>query len=159
MVKASIKRQQPTLKNPDRICVVCQRDYVAVSPLQKTCSLDCRKKLWDSNSKTFRGRNPHAMKEYNQNRLKKNPDAWKQKTQAERLEIIKLLGGKCIACGVSNTSWLHIDYVPTMKGTGFRHPRHKKWVIDNIKNFRILCANHHYELTITGKIQGTSITQ
>ena len=46
-----------------------------------------------------------------------------------------------------------------MIGTGFRHPRHKKWVLDNIKDFRLLCANHHYELTLSGKIKGTNIKQ
>ena len=29
----------------------------------------------------------------------------------------------------------------------------------SVEIFRILCANHHYELTLTGKIEGTDIVQ
>jgi hypothetical protein len=54
---------------------------------------------------------------------------------------------------------LHVDYIPTMRGSKFRHPRHLRWVMDHIQDFRILCANHHYELTLTGQIEGTDITQ
>lgn len=161
MLKEKKKRQLPVLKDPNRICVQCGKPYQAKAPLQKTCSHECRKKLWDANAKTFRGNNPDSMKVYNANRLKKNPDAWKEKTRKDRLEILQKLGGKCVVpgCSAGNSNWLHVDYIPTMQGTGYRHPRHKKWVMDHIKDFRILCANHHYELTITGKIEGTEIIQ
>lgn len=107
----------------------------------------------------FKEAHPDAMKGYNQTRKEKDPDVWKNKYRSERNEVIQKLGGKCLACNVSNPNWLHIDYIPTMIGTGYRHPRHKKWMLDNIKDFRLLCANHHYELTLTGKIEGSSITQ
>lgn len=155
----SFKREQPVLKDRDRICTVCKNDYKAISYLQKTCGKKCRKVLYGKNQKRFKLKNPNSMKKYNKNRLEKNPDVWKNKWKNGRLEILKLLGGKCIVCNVDNINWLHIDYIPTMRRTGYRHPRHKKWMIKNIKDFRILCANHHYELTITSKIKGTNITQ
>jgi hypothetical protein len=34
-----------------------------------------------------------------------------------------------------------------------------RFTLANLKLFRILCANHHYELTLTGKIVGTDIVQ
>ena len=159
LLKHKPKRMQPTIKDPNRICQVCNSNYIAKAPLQKTCCLECRKTLWENNSKTFRGRNPEACITYNKTRLEKDPEYWKRKTRSERIEIIDSLGGKCIVCGVTNTNWLHVDYIPTMKGTGLRHPRHKKWVLDNKDDFRILCANHHYELTITGQIENTDIKQ
>jgi len=41
----------------------------------------------------------------------------------------------------------------------YRHPRHLGFVMANLDAFRLLCANHHYELTLTGAIAGTDITQ
>ena len=153
------KKAQPTLKNPDRVCTICNKNYKAVAPLQKTCSEDCRniknKKLKESYGTKYTDR----KKKYAENRMKKNPNIWKDKYRRERLEVIKALGSKCKACGHSNVIHLHIDYIPTMIGTGQRHPRHKKWFMDNLKDLRLLCANHHYELTTTGAIEGTSIKQ
>ncbi len=159
MAKYKTKRTQPVLKNPDRICVICYSPYKAVAPLQKTCSRECRKKKNKTLQIKFKLRNPDKEKEYRENRVNKNPNIWKQKHKNERLEIIKRLGGKCAACGHGNPIHLHIDYIPTMIGTGYRHPRHKRWVLDHLEDFRLLCANHHYELTTTGEIQGTNITQ
>lgn len=155
------KREQPTIKNPDRICIICSKPYKAVAPKQKTCSLECRVKYYSSLTKNFHERNPDAMKQYNKNRVAKNPNVWKDKSKAERNEIISKLGGRCCVpkCATRNPLHFHIDYKPTMRGTGLRHPRHKRWVLDNIKKFRLICANHHYELTITGKIEGTKIVQ
>jgi predicted nucleic acid-binding Zn ribbon protein len=158
-LKHVAKRMQPTIKDPERKCVICGHDYYAVAPLQKTCSLPCRKILWEKNGHVFKERNPRKMQVYNATRLLKDPDTWSRKFKEERLVILQALGGKCIACDATNPNWLHVDYVPTMAGTGMRHPRHKKWVLDHISDFRILCANHHYELTITGKIEGTNIIQ
>lgn len=62
-------------------------------------------------------------------------------------------------CGVDNPFWLHVDYIPTSRGEQYRHPRHFKYVSEHLDDFRILCANHHYELTLTGRIEGTDITQ
>lgn len=41
-LKKEYKRAQPTLRNPNRICVICNEDYKAVAPLQKTCSNKCK---------------------------------------------------------------------------------------------------------------------
>jgi hypothetical protein len=102
---------------------------------------------------------PGAMKEYNKRRLAKNPGAYREKSRRDRTESIRLLGGKCCVCGVTNPNWLHVDYIPTNKNSPYRHPRHLRFVKDHLNEFRLLCANHHYELTLTGKIEGTEITQ
>lgn len=99
------------------------------------------------------------MTKYNKARLIKNPGAWRDKHRRERLEAIRLLGGKCVVCGAINPNWLHVDYVPTTNGKPYRHPRHLKYIREHLEDFRLLCANHHYELTLTGQIQGTEITQ
>lgn len=159
LLKNRSKREQPALKDPFRVCVVCKNDYKAVSPLQKTCSLECRRIHYAPMQTKFKEMHPDAMKEYNKNRLAKNPNVWKDKQRRERNGILEALGGRCIVCGASNKNWLHVDYIPTMRNSKYRHPRHFKWVMENLKDFRILCANHHYELTITGKIEGTDISQ
>lgn len=157
--KSEYKRAQPVLKNPNRVCIICENNYKAVAPLQKTCSETCRKTKNKAAQEKFKLRNPDKNKEYYKNRVKKNPNVWKEKNAKERLIIINALGGKCIVCGHNNKLHLHADYIPTMIGTGYRHPTHKRWVLDHIEDFRLLCANHHYELTITGKIEGTNIKQ
>lgn len=155
------KRSQPTIKDPNRICTICSETYCAVAPLQKTCSKECRRIKDNKHQQVFKENHPDAMKKYNENRVAKNPNVWKKKTSETRLEIVNKLGSQCCVenCEVTNPYHLHVDYIPTMIGTGFRHPRHKRWMLDNIKDFRLLCANHHYELTITGKIEGSIITQ
>ncbi|HEY0108283.1 MAG TPA: hypothetical protein VGB67_01580 [Fibrella sp.] len=153
------KPQLPTITNPDRVCVICSKEYKAVSPLQKTCSKDCRDINNAPRHQRFKEKHPEAMKVYNANRVTKDPLIWRRKLETDRIKILQELGGKCIVCGVTNKNWLHVDYIPTMVGTGMRHPRHLKWVLEHKEDFRILCANHHYELTITGKIEGTNITQ
>jgi len=157
--KKADKRPQPTVKDPERVCVLCGKDYIAVAPLQKTCSKECRKSKDKKALKEWNLRNPDKMKEYNKNRLAKDPDVWKKKYHKDRAEIFDALGNKCIVCGHDNPLHFHVDYIPTMIGSGYRHPRHKKWILDHIEDFRILCANHHYELTCTGEIQGTDIKQ
>lgn len=139
-------------------CRICKTIFYGRS-IDKYCSDPCRKKAADKQRRYFKKTNPDKSKEYNTNRLKKNPNYWKDKARNERLEIIQKLGGKCCVCPINNPVWLHIDFIPTMRGTSLRHPRHKKWVLKNLKKFRLLCANHHYELTLTGKIKGTNITQ
>lgn len=159
MYKTTPKRLQPTIKDPNRICVICNQPYVAKSPLQKTCSVECRGVNNATRHKRFKEKNPDAMSGYNKNRIQKDPDYWRKKVEKERVRVLEALGGKCVVCGVTNKNWLHVDYIPTMAGTGMRHPRHPKWVIEHKDDFRILCANHHYELTITGKIEGSDIVQ
>ena len=73
MKKEKYKRSQPVLKNPDRVCVICNKKYKAVSPLQKTCSKECRKSKNKLNSNKFKLRHPDKQKEYNDNRKNKNP--------------------------------------------------------------------------------------
>jgi predicted nucleic acid-binding Zn ribbon protein len=160
-LKRYYKKEQPTIKDPDRVCTICNKGYKAVAPLQKTCSKECRRIKDRKHQKDFYIDNPNARSRYTKTVLDKNPDHWRNKNRKERLEIIQKLGCICKVpmCGVSNPLHLHVDYIPTMIGTGFRHPRHKRWVLDNIKDFRLLCANHHYELTITGQIEGSDITQ
>lgn len=141
-----------------KICEVCGDEYMGTA-VQKTCSDTCRKVKYSGYSKEWAEKHPGKMKTYNNNRCKKDPEVWRKKQDQERLEIIDALGNQCVACGVTNPNWLHVDYIPTMIGTGVRHPRHKRYVLEHLSDFRLLCANHHYELTLTGKIEGTNITQ
>lgn len=139
-------------------CAVCGTSFFGRT-IDKYCSDPCREVINKAQQQSFKAKNPGKMRIYNQNRKTKNPNVWKDKTRRARLKIVALLGGKCLVCKVSNPNWLHVDYIPTMRGTGFRHPRHEKWVITHIADFRLLCANHHYEFTLTGAIKGTTITQ
>jgi hypothetical protein len=123
------------------------------------CSQACAKKSVQKSTKAFYDRNPGYMDKIQKERVVKNPGMWREKHRKERLEIIRLLGGKCIVCAVTNPNWLHVDYVPTTNGKPYRHPRHLKFVREHANDFRLLCANHHYELTLTGKIAGTTIMQ
>jgi len=99
------------------------------------------------------------MKRYNQNRKTKDPLVWKKQHRATRMKILNLLGAKCVVCGVENPLWLHVDFIPTQRNEQYRHPRHLAFVRRNPDLFRVLCANHHYELTLSGAIEGSDITQ
>lgn len=157
----SKKKDVPELKvKKEKPCDICGSLFLGNSNY-RYCSQSCRKVAQKNQQISFAKKNPDAMKGYNKKRIEKNSSAWRDKWDKERKEIILILGGKCCVqtCNVTNRYHLHIDYIPTMKGTGFRHPRHRRWVIDHIDSFRLLCANHHYELTLTGKIEGTKITQ
>ena len=96
---------------------------------------------------------------YRANQLAKTPDYDRSRAREQRKQLIDLLGGRCIVCGVDNANWLHIDFIPGGRGLKYRHPRHYKYVSENLHLFRLLCANHHYELTLTGAIEGTGIIQ
>ncbi len=161
ITKPPYKREQPIIKDRNRNCIICSNPYIAVAPRQKTCSLPCRKIYYQKLQDDWHATHPRSSKKYGENRIGRRPNYWKEKYREERLAIIKALGGKCICpkCKVKNPLWLHVDYIPTMAGTGHRHPRHKAWVLAHLGDFRLLCANHHYELTLTGKIDGTDITQ
>lgn len=141
-------------------CEVCGKDYKGTI-IQKYCSNPCQQISCRKQQKHFNNKNPDAMVQYNKNRVKRNPDVWRQKSKKDREDIISMLGGVCAVdkCNITKKEWLHADYIPTMNGTGLRHPRHKRWVLDHLEDFRLLCANHHYELTITGSIEGSNITQ
>ena len=145
----------------ERSCKVCGEIFPINRGGQnrKYCSKACAKKASAKRTLKWHQENPEAMKKYNENRFVKVPGCWREKYRKERIESIELLGGKCVVCGVVNMNWLHIDYKPTTNGKPYRHPRHLKYIKENLKDFRLLCANHHYELTLTGKIEGSNITQ
>lgn len=123
------------------------------------CSKQCAKKHNAKRVKDWRADHPEVMSTYNANRLAKDPDAWRSKNRLERERIITLLGGACVVCGVTKMVWLHVDFIPTTRQARYRHPRHYAWVSKHRDLFRVLCANHHYELTLTGRIEGSDITQ
>ena len=126
---------------------------------RRHCSKECAKSHNAKRVKGWQAENPGAMKLYNATRLAKNPGAWQEKSRMERQRIIALLGGACVVCGVTNPHWLHVDFIPTTRDLRHRHPRHYAYVSKHLDLFRVLCANHHYELTLTGRIEGSDITQ
>jgi len=146
-----------------RNCLECGGEFKILTQRadanKKYCGERCSKRANSRLVKKWVGDHPDAMKRYNRTRIEKYPGEWLEKARAERLEKIRLLGGSCCVCGVTNPNWLHVDYAPTCRGTGTRHPRHLAYVKRHLGDFRLLCANHHYELTITGRIEGTDITQ
>lgn len=146
----------------NRKCALCSNVFeilVRGDNNRRYCSSACSKKATSKKTLAWHQSHPEAMSLYNKNRLVKNPGAWREKHRNERIEVIRLLGGKCIACKVTNPNWLHVDFIPTTKGKPYRHPRHLKYIREHMSDFRLLCANHHYELTLTGKIVGMRITQ
>lgn len=145
-----------------RKCRVCDAAVVIAKPgdaNRRYCSQRCAKKAYAKGIGIWRELNKGKAKDYQAQRIKKNADAWKEQARSERRRILQALGGACIVCGVSNPSWLHVDYVPTTRNEQYRHSRTLKFTMENLRLFRILCANHHYELTLTGKIEGTPIVQ
>ena len=123
------------------------------------CSKKCAKNHAAKTVSTWAMEHPEMRKVYRSNQLTKDPDYEKRRWQDRRGRILDLLGGQCVVCGVTNHHWLHVDFIPTGRGSKYRHPRHFKYVSEHLNLFRILCANHHYELTLTGRIEGTDITQ
>lgn len=123
------------------------------------CSKQCVKNHHSKSISTWHAEHPGVIQKYNRQRLLKNPGTWREKYRSGRSTIIAALGGTCIVCHVTNTNWLQVDYKPTGKDLAFRHPRHPRFVLAHLEDFRLLCANHHYELTLTGRIEGTDITQ
>lgn len=155
-------RVHQNAKPKSRICAQCGIVFRLKSRgdnARKYCSRQCAKIAESKQISTWHYENPDSMKTYNQNRAQKDPQVWRRKSKLGREEALELLGGKCLVCGVDNPNWLHIDYIPSSRGLKYRHPRHIAYIKNHLDEFRILCANHHYELTITGKIEGTGITQ
>lgn len=149
-------------KPKERHCLQCDKVFLIVhrgDNNRRYCSQACSKKAATKKTLTWHQAHPDSMDGYNKTRLIKNPGAWRDKHRAQRLEAIRILGSKCLVCEVSNPNWLHADYVPTTVGKPYRHPRHLKFIKEHASDFRLLCANHHYELTLTGRIAGTAITQ
>jgi len=123
------------------------------------CSKECAKNHAAKTVSTWQAEHPEMRTTYRKNQLTKDPGYERKRWQDRRGRILDLLGGECVVCGVTNPYWLHVDFIPTGRGQTYRHPRHYRYVSEHLDEFRILCANHHYELTLTGRIKGTDITQ
>jgi hypothetical protein len=123
------------------------------------CSRACAKNHAAKTVSTWQSENRDRRSIYRANQLTKDPEYERKRWHNRRGRILELLGGCCIVCQVSNPYWLHVDYIPTSRDLKYRHPRHFRYVSEHLEEFRILCANHHYELTLTGRIEGTGITQ
>jgi hypothetical protein len=146
----------------ERQCKACGAPFIVQARAdanRQYCRKECAVLAFRKGSQVWIRLHPEKYKEYNNNRLAKNSDYWRDQARSERRRIIDMLGGKCVVCGVTNPVWLHVDYIPTCKGDRFRHSKALKFVASHVHLFRILCANHHTELTITGKIEGTDIVQ
>ena len=72
---------------------------------------------------------------------------WKTWRRKKTEEIIQKLGGRCKVCKESNIRYLQFHYKK-----GGKHPRYKAWILKHIKDFKLLCANHHNELTVYKEI-------
>lgn len=145
-----------------RACRFCNATFPVLTRSdanRQHCSRKCSRDANRANVKAWLDANPGSMSKYNSNRVIKNPGAWREKHRSERNAAIELLGGKCVVCGADYRPWLELDYIPTTRGQPFRHPRGVAYVRRNAGQFRVLCANHHRELTTTGRIAGTEITQ
>jgi hypothetical protein len=123
------------------------------------CSKECAKNHASKTVRAWHVAHPRAYGAYRANQMAKDPEYERKRWQQKRGRIIDLLGGRCIVCRVDNPYWLHVDFIPGSRDIQYRHPRHFKYVTEHIELFRLLCANHHYELTLTGSIEGTDITQ
>jgi hypothetical protein len=145
-----------------RKCRHCDKEFTVNGvgdANRQHCSKECAKNHNAKRIRAWQAEHPESRKVYRANQLAKNPDLDRSRWRHRRGRIIELLGGECIVCGVTNPHWLHVDFIPTGRNSQFRHPRHFKYVSENRELFRLLCANHHYELTLTGQIEGTDITQ
>jgi hypothetical protein len=123
------------------------------------CSKECAKNHATKTVRSWIAERPEMVKVYRQNQLAKDPDYDRRRWQDRRGRILDLLGARCVVCGATNPHWLHVDFIPTGRGQPYRHPRHFRYVSEHLDLFRVLCANHHYELTLTGRIEGSDITQ
>lgn len=145
-----------------RECKFCGEEFSVISRAdanRQYCSKECSKRAYTKQQKDWREENPEKTKQFRINWLDKNEGYDAARKKKERLEILAALGGACVVCGATKTVWLHVDYKPTCVGQKYRHPRSKGYVLSHLNDFQILCANHHYELTLTGQIEGTDITQ
>ncbi len=145
-----------------RDCRHCGSSFVlrdARDANRQHCSRQCAKSHSSKSTKEWMAEHPERLKIYRNNQLEKHPAYNKDRWGERRKRILDLLGGSCVVCGVTNLHWLHVDFIPTSRELQYRHPRHYKFISEHRELFRILCANHHYELTLTGQIQGTQITQ
>lgn len=145
-----------------RECRHCGNEFPVSSRAdanRQHCSRACAKAHGAKRTKAWVEAHPEARSLYEHHRKEKSPKADLYRSRRRRADILELLGGACVVCGVTNPYWLHVDYVPTQRDIPHRHPRHFSYISQHVDEFRILCANHHYELTLTGRIEGTDITQ
>jgi hypothetical protein len=145
-----------------RACRHCGTSFPlrgAIDANRQHCSQRCAKTHNAKRIKDWQAEHPDKMREYRTAQVVKNPGLYREQARRNRLESLRLLGGGCVVCGVTNPNWLHIDFIPTTRNAPYRHPRNLSYIRRHLELFRILCANHHYELTLTGQIIGTDITQ
>lgn len=90
-----------------------------------------RPEFWKERKRKWYLKHHDKMLEYHRNRNRKI-----------REEFISQLGAKCIICGEDNKRFLHLDRIK-----GGIHSRQPDWIRKNLKEFQILCANHHNEKT------------
>ncbi|MER8999967.1 hypothetical protein NKJ52_20785 [Mesorhizobium australicum] len=163
-------------RRTQRFCsALCQQRSKRPAPRQMTCKWcgtpfeasgrsDCNRRYCNkkcaknSNNKRIRGWTVERQ-ERRRELVAADPAYHRKHADKQRDRILDLLGGKCVVCGAMNRHWLHVDYIHGTRGSQHRHPRHFAYVRDHVTDFRVLCAKHHYELTLTGKIEGTEITQ
>lgn len=112
-----------------------------------------RHQYYLSHKKEFEARNKSYPRELvhqwqrnfrkrNKKKILKYQREWYQKS---REGIIYQLGGRCVICGENNIRFLHLDRIK-----GGKHRRDIGWLTKNVKEFQVLCANHHNEKTIYG---------
>lgn len=149
----------------ERTCKQCGTVFPLVTRAdanRQYCTQACAKRAASKIADKWLGeREPGWRHEYYITQTAKNPGRWVEKHRSERTQKLELLGGMCAVpdCGVTNPLWLHIDFIPTTRNSPYRHPRGIAYIRRNLNLFRLLCANHHYELTLTGKIEGSDVTQ
>ena len=127
-------------------------------PHCKLCQAAKKKAKRQSDPATY---NAYQRSYYEKNKEKLLPRARKANAKAYRnmkAEILSLLGGKCAVCGI--TQFLQVDHV---QGNGGEHrgrtPNNHTTSLRDIRNaaradeaegkYQLLCANHHYEKTLT----------
>lgn len=156
------ERKKRTGYPKSRACLHCTVTFQVLTrgdANRRHCSKECAKNHNAKRVGNWQRENLEVMRGYGSAWRNRNPDYYKARAGKKRQEILDLLGGACVVCGVTKPSWLHVDYVHGSRGLPFRHPRHLSYIEQHVEDFRVLCANHHYELTLTGRIEGTSIMQ
>ena len=85
--------------------------------------------------------------------------ARRKRTHEKRIELLSLLGGKCVVCGEIDWRCLQIDHV---NGGGRKeifeiangylyYTRVKQQILEGSKNYQLLCANHNMIKTYENK--------
>lgn len=146
----------------EKTCRHCGENFLASGPAEcnrQYCSKRCARSHVEKRVAGWSKANAAGIQTRKRERIAKIPGFHAEKAKEKRAAVLALLGGRCVVCAVDNPSWLHVDYIPGTRGSRHRHPRHLAFVRSHHTEFRILCANHHYELTLTGRIEGTEIGQ